>query len=139
MKTLSSGFTLVETVIATAILVVASTAVASLFTTSLRINLNNREHTAAELILSDKVEQLSVLPLSNSQWAAGSYTDYVSISDDGSLITSSSDVALKFCRTWQISATQPKTLTIIVYSNHSAVTGRQAEMIRSTVALARHW
>src|SRR5215475_2961235 len=111
MKTFSSGFTLVETVIATAILIVASTAVASLFTTSLRINLNNRDHTAAELILSDKVEQLSVLPLTSSQWATGSYTEYVSVSDDGSLITSAGDSTLRFSRTWQISATQPKTLT----------------------------
>ena len=139
MKSLSRGFTLVETVIATAILAVASFAIASLFTLSLCTNLNNRDRTGAGLILSDKVEELSVLRLSNTHWLGGDYLDYVSVAPDGSFITSPTDSTLKFLRTWQISTTQPQTLTVIVYSNHSAMTGRPTELIRTTVASAPRW
>jgi prepilin-type N-terminal cleavage/methylation domain-containing protein len=139
MKSLSRGFTLIETVIATAILAVASFAIASLFTSSLRTNVHNRDRTGAGLILSDKVEELNVIRLSNSHWLAGDYMDYVSVGADGSLITSPTDSTLKFLRTWRISTTQPQTLTVIVYSNHSAMTGRPMELIRTTVVSAPRW
>jgi prepilin-type N-terminal cleavage/methylation domain-containing protein len=138
MKRLSSGFTLIETLIATAILVVASTAVASLFVSSLQTNLNNQDRTIAGLLLSDKLEQFSVLPFTDTSWAAGHYSEYVSIAADGSVIISTNPTA-KYVRTWQISATTVRSLTVIIYTNHSPVSGRQTELIRATLTEAARW
>ena len=138
MKRISSGFTLIETVIATAILVVASTAVASLFVSSLETSLNNQERTTAGLLLSDKLEQFAVLPFSDIRWASGSYSEYVLIATDGSAVLSK-DPAAKYLRAWQISGTSTRTLTVIIYTNHSAVSGRQTELIRATLAAAGRW
>jgi len=135
----ASGFTLIETIIAAGILAVASASIATLFVSSVETNLNNGDRTAAALLLSDKLEQLSVAPLSDSQWLAGNYCEYVSLGFDGNPIVSATDSTLKYLRTWQISATQPKTLTIVLFSNHSAVTGQQTELIRATLLAAAKW
>ena len=137
MKRFSAGFTLIETMMATGILVVASTAIASLFVSSLQTNLNNQDRTIASLLLSDKLEQFSVLPLSDSRWSDGSYMEFAGIAPDGSTVVSATNSALKYLRHWQISGNQPRSLTVIVYTNHSAVSGRQTELIRATVAAAQ--
>ena len=139
MKRLSQGFTLIETAIATGILVTASVAIASLFVSSVRTNLNNLDRSAADLLLSDKIEQLSTTSLSDPQWTAGNYMEYVSIASDGAPTISATDATLKYQRAWQISAGKPRTLTVIVYTNHSAVTGRQTELIRASVVAAPRW
>src|SRR5213082_3466033 len=91
LKNSSAGFTLIETVIATAILVAASVTVASLFVSSIRTNLDNRNRTIADLLLSDKIEELSVTPPSSSQWTAGDYLEYVAVDAEGLPIISATD------------------------------------------------
>ena len=139
MKTTSSSFTLIETVIATAILVAASAVVASLFVSSIRTSLDNQERTVADLLLSDKLEKLTVTAPTSATWLAGDYLEYVSIDADGLPIVSPTDSSLKYLRTWQVSAAQPKTVTVVVYSTRSAITGRQTELIRATAAVAARW
>ena len=139
MKRHSSGFTLLETTLAAGILVVASVTIASLFVSSVQTNLNNRDRTGAGLALSDKIEQITAAPLTDPQWTAGQYSDYVTFASDGTVITSATDSTLKYLRTWQISASQPKTLTVIVYASHSIVSGQQTELIRASINTAPRW
>ncbi len=134
----SSGFTLLETVIAIAILVVASTAVASLFVSSLETSLNNQDRTTAGLLLSDKLEQFAVLPFTDIRWTSGDYSEYVSIAADGSAVISTNP-SVKFLRAWHISGTSTRMLTVIVYTNRSPVSGRQTELIRATLTAAGRW
>ena len=124
---------------AAGILAVASVTIASLFISSLRTNLNNQDRTGAGLALSDKIEQLNAAPLSSAQWNAGQYTDYVSFGADGTPITSTTDSTLKYLRTWQVYPSQPKTLTIIVYASHSAVSGQPTELVRASIAAGPRW
>jgi prepilin-type N-terminal cleavage/methylation domain-containing protein len=138
MKRLSSGFTLIETMIATAILVVASTAVASLFVSSLQTSLNNEDRTTAGLLLSDKLEQFAVIPFTDARWVAGSYSEYVSIGADGRAAISA-DPTVKYLRAWTISGTSTRSLTVIIYTNHSPISGRRTELIRATMAAAARW
>lgn len=139
MKRSSIGFTLVETIVATGILAVASGAIATLFISSVRTNFQNQQRTFADLLLSDKIEQLSTAPLTDPQWAAGDHVDYVSVSSDGIASSSFTDSSLKYLRSWQVSGAPLRTLTVVVYDNHSAVTGHPAELIRAVVAAAPRW
>ena len=97
------GFTLIETLITTAVLVSGLVAVASLFSYTVRTTLNNQERTTATLLLVDKMEELK-----------------------SSRITSGgSDDINTFKRVWQVESTSPPKVTVIVYS------GRR-ELIRAT-------
>jgi len=135
----ASGFTLLETVIASGILVTAAVAIATMFVSSIRTNINNQDRTGAGLLLSDKVEQFSVMPLSDARWSAGAYSEFAEIAANGTTLISTTDSTLKYLRSWQISGTSPNTVTVVIYSNRSTMTGRQAELIRSTIIAAPRW
>ena len=87
------GFTLIETLITTAILVSGLVAVALLFSYTARTTLNNQERTTAALLLYDKMEELKF----------------------SSIISSGSDEVDSFRRVWQVEFTYPPKVTVIVY------------------------
>ena len=87
------GFTLIETLITTAILVSGLVAVALLFSYTARTTLNNQERTTATLLLYDKMEELK-----SSRITSGGSDDIDS-----------------FRRVWQVESTYPPKVTVIVY------------------------
>jgi len=105
------GFTLIETIVATGILAVAAVAIASLFVSSLRTFVSNRERSTAAILLSDKIEQLKVSATPGE----------------------GSDNASGFKRSWRVDAGQSKTITVIVYDS----TNR--ELIRSSTTVSAAW
>jgi prepilin-type N-terminal cleavage/methylation domain-containing protein len=87
------GFTLIETLITTAVLVSGLVAVAMLFSYTARTTLNNQERTTATLLLYDKMEELK-----SSKITSGGSDDIDS-----------------FRRVWQVESTYPLKVTVIVY------------------------
>jgi len=122
MKQASRGFTLLETILATGILITASVAVASLYLSSIRTNMNGRDRALAIVLLSDKLEQFTTMSLSALEWMPGRYTQIGSTAADGSPLILS----------WEVSSTRPKQVTV-------AVTRGSTELIRATATVAAKW
>jgi type II secretory pathway pseudopilin PulG len=143
----SHGFTLAETLIATAILVTGLVAVASLFSWSTAANHNNRQRTAATILLSDKMEQFKLEDLESGIWTAGGslnpdnpaagYWDYVTFGGDGTLTVDTGSTNAPYLRLWAISGSNPKTVTVIVYARRSGLTRQRMELIRATTMASR--
>jgi prepilin-type N-terminal cleavage/methylation domain-containing protein len=106
-----SGFTLIETIIATGILVIASAAIATLFVASSRTGQLNRQRAVAAILASDKIEELT---------AAGSPQN-------------GSDAPLGLKRDWQVSDAATRTFTVIVFD----FAGR--ELIRCSAGVSAAW
>ena len=136
------GFTLVETLVTTAILVTGLVAVASLFSWSVATNLTNQQRTAATSLMADKMEQFRAVSLSDAMWTAGGslnvaspssgYWDYVTVASDGTITSDTSSTTAPYIRIWAVSGTTPRTVTIIVYAQKAGLTRTRTEMIRAT-------
>jgi Tfp pilus assembly protein PilV len=131
------GFTLIETLITTAVLVPALAAVAFLFAYTTAANITNQQRTASTVLLSEKMETLRDAPLSSAVWSPGIYTDYVIIGTDGTLSTSGADANAPYLRTWQISTAIPRTATVIVSAQRAGLTRRPMEIGRATTIKTR--
>jgi prepilin-type N-terminal cleavage/methylation domain-containing protein len=97
-----SGFTLIETLITTVVLVTGLAAVACLFSYSARTNIENRQRTTATVLLYDKLEELKTSVLDGTNWTAGTHSDRVTIDN------------VDYVRTWQISAGIPRQATVVI-------------------------
>jgi Tfp pilus assembly protein PilV len=128
------GFTLIETLITTAILLPALVVVAFLFAYGAGASLHNQQRTASTLLLSEKMETLRAAALTSSTWNPGAYTEYVAIGPNGALTISSSQTDAPFMRAWQISSTVPRTATVIVYTQRAGLTHNPMEIARATMA-----
>jgi prepilin-type N-terminal cleavage/methylation domain-containing protein len=107
----SRGFTLIETLITTVVLVTGLAAVAVLFSYSARTGLENRQRTAATVLLATKMEELRAIP----ELSPGQYSEYLSIASDGRVVTTGAEPA-RYLRTWKIESGTPQRLTITVLS-----------------------
>ena len=134
------GFTLAETLVATAVLIPALGGVVMLMPYLTNSISTSRQVTTANLILTDKMEALRRLPLTASQLNAGGglnpaspvsgYSDYVTVTPEGGVNPTASPIA--FLRLWQVSGTNPKTITIVVYTLRNALSNRRMEVARSS-------
>jgi prepilin-type N-terminal cleavage/methylation domain-containing protein len=118
------GFTLMETIVAAGILAIATAGIASLFTSSIRTNLRNRQQFTADILLAEKIEYLGGISLSNPEWNPGAYSDSV---------TTESGTYRRF---WQISGSPVRTLTVTVFVDTSA---RQIELTRASTTVSPSW
>jgi prepilin-type N-terminal cleavage/methylation domain-containing protein len=136
------GFTLVETLVATAVLVPGLAAVTMLLPYLTNSISSSRQITAATMILTDKMEALRRLPLTDAALNVGGglnpaspvngYYDYVTVAANGTVTTSATALPKSYLRVWQTSGANPKTITIIIYSVRNAVSNRRMEMARSS-------
>jgi prepilin-type N-terminal cleavage/methylation domain-containing protein len=127
------GFTLIETLITTFVLVTGLAAVAGLFSYGLRTGLENRQRTAATALLSSKIEELRHTGQTGTMHAlaSGRYSEYLSIESDGRILTSGTQPA-QYLRMWEIDPGTPQRLTITVLSRRT--NGRfYQEMARATL------
>lgn len=141
------GFTLPETLVATAILVSGLMAVAGLFSYSINTNVTTQQATQATLILYDKMERFRNLPLSNAELTAGggltpaspvsNYYDSVTVASNGAITIYPNSTAGHYLRLWQITApsAQLRTVTCIVWIQRSGLTRRRMEMARAATTV----
>lgn len=141
------GFTLVETLITTAILVTGLVAVASIFSYSVTTNIDNRQRTAATLLLADKMEQFKATSLTDSMWTVGgslnpenpgdNYFDYVTIGSDGALAAATTSTDAPYFRMWKVEGGGgPRTVTVIVYAQRASAKRQRMELIRATTKVS---
>ena len=135
------GFTLIETLIATAILVTGLLTVAAIFSYSARTTLYTEQMTTGVLLTNTKMEALrAITPISNLNTGGGlnsssptaNYFEYVSISTSGAITANTSTTTAPYLRLWQIAGTNPRLITVSVYAQRSGVSGQAVELIRTT-------
>lgn len=113
------GFTLLETLITTAVLVFGLAAIALIFSYTERANINTQQRTAATLLVYEKLEEYRSASLTDNIWIPGSYVDYPVIA------------RTPYERRWQITDTTPRSITIAVFAARAGSTGRRMELIRA--------
>jgi prepilin-type N-terminal cleavage/methylation domain-containing protein len=142
------GFSLIESLIATAVLVPGLVGVALIFPYTIKSNLSSKQTSAATLVITDKMESMRVLPLNHAALTVGGglnpatpvtgYHDYVMVAANGTMTTSATmptgaaNGTNGYLRLWQVSGSNPKTITIVVQTLNSAGSKRRIEMIRSS-------
>jgi prepilin-type N-terminal cleavage/methylation domain-containing protein len=118
------GFTLIETMITTIVLVVGLVGVASIFSYSAGTNVITRQRTAATTLLYDKMEEFKSAPLNDSRWTVdGGFTSVRMGSE-------------QYMLSWQIMGTMPRIVTVIVYAEKAGITNRRMELIRATTMVS---
>jgi prepilin-type N-terminal cleavage/methylation domain-containing protein len=117
------GFTLIETLMAAAILACGLVAVASIFSFAIRANMNNKQMSVATALLYDKMEEFKSASFSDPIWASAGSDD---ITQGGS----------RYIRVWQIGAGVPRSVTVIVYAQSNPLMHRQTELIRATTLVS---
>jgi Tfp pilus assembly protein PilV len=141
----SQGFTLVETLIATVVLLSGIVAVAQMFSYSAATNISTQQMTSATLLTTNKMEQLRALPFANLTTGgsldpdapATGFWEYVSIAADGTITADTSATTAPYMRVWTVSGTNPKTITIIVYSLRSSMGRQRMELTRASTRVTR--
>ncbi len=137
------GFTLIETLIATGIMVPALVAVASIFVYSARTNLLTEQRTIAALLGASKIEDLrSVTPIRDLTPGGGldaanptaDFFEYVAITPSGTITIGATAGSSPYLRLWQVSATDPRLITVAVYAMRSGVTGNRVELFRAATS-----
>lgn len=134
------GFTLIETLVATGILVSGLVAVAYLFTFSIRTNMMTEQQTSATLLLSNKMEELRGTSFSSLTVGGGldasspttSYWDYVSISTSGAITSDTSTTDATYLRLWQVAGTNTKVVSVVVYTQNAGIGMQQMELARAS-------
>ena len=140
------GFTLIETLITTVILVSGLVAVAQVFLYTAGANINNQQRTAATTLLVEKLEQFKSATLTDSAWTAGGnlnpsapvagFFDYVTIGTDGALTSDSTSVEAPYFRVWQIDGNSSRSVTVIVYAQRAGLTRRRMELVRAAAIMS---
>ena len=120
------GFTLIETLITTLVLVTGLVGVAAMFSFATRTNLQNEQRTGATSLLSDKMEQFKATSITDSLWAPGGSLD------PGSPMAGYFDSVPPYLCLWQITGGVPRTTTIVVYAKASILPGRPMELTRAS-------
>jgi prepilin-type N-terminal cleavage/methylation domain-containing protein len=117
------GFTLPETLVATAILVSGLAGVAWVFSMSVSANLANRHRASAALLASAKLEEFEGAPHSDPRWKSGGGLDpafpvpgYFDVVASG---------GSSYLRVWEISGTAARTIHVAVYPQGAALPARQ--------------
>jgi prepilin-type N-terminal cleavage/methylation domain-containing protein len=119
LLTENRGFTLIETMIAAAVLACGLLAVASVFAFAVRANVSNRQMAIATALLYDKMEEFKVVSPGDPIWTDGDSSD--EIVQDG-----------VYLREWHINTAPPRSVTVIVYVQSNPLAHRQIELIRAT-------
>jgi len=128
------GSSLIETLVASVILVSGVVALASIFSVTTRTSVRNQQRTTATMLLYDKMEQLqsgsptggSLDPLNPSD----GFMDYVRVGSDGTVSTSNTSLATAYLRLWEVQDSGNPTITVVVFAGIGATT--PLELARAT-------
>jgi prepilin-type N-terminal cleavage/methylation domain-containing protein len=119
------GFTLIETLITTLVLVTGLAAIAGLFSYGAQTTQRNRQRTAASALLSSKMEELRT----TRDLHPGQTAEYLVPQPDGGFIPTNNHAA-PYLRTWSIEIGTPQRITVIVYAHNR-------ELARATTLVGR--
>ena len=133
MKHRESGFTLPETLIATALLVSGLAGVAWVFTKSIGVNMDNRHRAVGAVLAAGKLEEFEGMAWSDPRWSAGGGLDPTAP------IEGYSDTVIQigetYLRLWEITGVPSRTVRVSVYVRPNGGARIPPELIRaSTVA-----
>lgn len=138
------GFTLIETLVATLIMVTGLIAVAGLFSYSVRTNLFSEQVTTGVLLANSKMEEFRGVVRATDLATGGgldvlspttNYFEYVSISEEGVVTADTVTSTAPFLRLWEISGDNPRRITVSIYAQNSGISGRPIELVRTTTEL----
>jgi hypothetical protein len=115
---------LIEVVMTAGILICGLVAVASVFSFAIRANASNRQMAVGTTLLYDKVEAFRSASLEDPIWLSANGAEHFVV--DGQ----------RYSREWVIESGVGKTVTVIVYSEHTALTRRRSELIRATTIVS---
>jgi len=121
-----NGFTLIEALITTVILVTGLTALAGAFSYSSLHTLRIQQQTAALALLSSKLEELKVA----AQLPPGRHSEYLQIAADGAIVAGGPGSGYK--RTWEITAEMPSRITVIILGKARGRGQQYFELARAT-------
>ena len=113
----NGGFTLIETLIATVVLLTGLVAVASMFASSTRRNINNRKEFTAAILAQNKIEELKDEVRAGQIVASGA--DYSQMELSGKVVSSQTETRFPFRRIWDIAPDDPSRVTTVVLSTDS--------------------
>ena len=113
------GFTLLETLITTGVLVFGLSALALMFTYTARVNIEMRQRTTAAFLLNDKLEEFRTAPLTDEIWRPGSYVDYPVVAETS------------YVREWEITDTIPRNVTLSVLRSKT-----NTALVRAAIAVS---
>jgi prepilin-type N-terminal cleavage/methylation domain-containing protein len=118
------GFTLIEVLIASGVLACGLVAVAATFSFAIRTNATNREVAIATTLLSQKMEEFRAAPFTEPIWLSTSGSETITVG------------GIQFVRQWIIGSTVPRSVTVAVEVQVSALTRRRIELIRATTLVS---
>jgi prepilin-type N-terminal cleavage/methylation domain-containing protein len=124
------GFTLIEALITTLILVSGLAAVAGVFSYSSVRSSQVLQQTAATALVSARMEDL----IAAEELLSGRYSEYLALMPDGNAAISEPEVA-SYRRTWEITSGVPHRITVIVYGKAAGRRGLFRELARATTQI----
>ncbi len=127
-----NGFTLIETLITTLVLVTGLAAMAGLFSYGAQANFHNRQRTAAASLLYTKMEEMR----NARSLSAGQYAEYLEIQADGT-VAASTNTHGPYLRVSNIESGAPHRVTVVVYARQSNRSNSYREVARATVLVGR--
>lgn len=127
-----NGFTLIETLITTLVLVTGLAAIAGLFSYGAQANSQNRQRTAATTLLYSKMEEMR----NARALTAGQYAEYLSIQPDGGIAISANSYG-PYLRVSNIEGGMPQRVTVIVYGRQPNRGNSYRELARATTLVGR--
>jgi len=133
-----NGFTLIETLITTLILVTGLAAVAALFAYGSQNSAQIRQQTVALALLASKMEELKA----SDEPTPGRYSEYLAVSPDGTMgtagVTTLEDARqATHLRTWEITPEMPRRITVIIYGRQPRRDRPDRELARATTQAAK--
>jgi Tfp pilus assembly protein PilV len=126
------GFTLIETLITTLVLVTGLAAVAGLFSYAAATNAQNRQRTVAIALLNSKMEELR----NAHHLTAGQFTEYLTIEADGSVTTNTQQQG-PYRRISIVQAGVPQRVTVVLYARQLNRGNSYQELARAVVLAGR--
>ena len=123
MKT-NRGFTLIEILIASGIVVCGLVAVAFVFSFAIRTNGTNRQMAIATTLLYDKMEEFKSASFTDAIWMTATGSETLVVAGE------------QYVRTWRLGGEVPRTITVIVSVERSALARRETELIRATTLVS---
>jgi prepilin-type N-terminal cleavage/methylation domain-containing protein len=125
-----SGFTLIESLITTVLLVSGLAAVAGAFSYSSMTTSHVLQETAAIALVARKIESLRAA----EQWPVGRYSEYLVLTSDGDTVISEPAYATYLC-TWEVTSATPARVTVIAYGKPPGHLRPSRELARATTLL----
>ena len=119
------GFTLLETLFTTSMLVFGLAALALVFAYTARSSINAQQRMTATLLLSEKLEELRGAAFADGSLPPGEHIDYPAVAEGS------------FIRQWVISETTPRSITVVVSAVRGGFTGRSTELIRASTLVGK--